>query len=1408
MSYGEIKSLKFQLITENDIRNMAAVKITQGQMYSTQTTTVPCKICKTEKCTEHAKQSTSVQPVEGGPYDARMGTSGDLYDCQLCKLSREKCAGHYGYLDVKFPLAMPLFIQPIVRWLKIVCFNCGSLLIETSKISSTVKKLQKLSELKPFNECRNCGEKQPKIYQSKEDNYSIITEVNGNPIVLNTVKMKEWLSRITLENAKLLGATEKTHPSNFICNSIPIPPVSIRPGIKINTNQSMYGSINTLVTGLVNTNKSLPDRIEETDPKKSTLQMLFHEMIKSTKGNNKRSIIVGNKSEGVLDKIPRKEGLIRFNIMGKRTWNIARSTISGNSAMRIDELGIPQLSAKIMQIEEIVQKYNFDAMLRLYNNGSMQYPGSTIIIRKETGQKYLVDNVNQKYPLEYGDIIYRDIQTGDLAYFNRQPSLERSSVGVHKLVVLNDPNISTLQMNVLSCPWYNADFDGDQMNTWAPSTNMARAEAGILSSVSNWAISTKDSSPIIGQIQDSTIGSLLITRENVRIDQYHALQLFANTNISVDLRKMPKILTGRQIIEIFLKHTPINYSNDTKWFAPIYSNYIEFLESEKKLVIENGKFISGVFDKKSVGSGAKNGIHHKIIRQYGTKKGMESVFNLQQIVLEFLGQIGFTVSANDMFLPKSAVKNIHNSINELLAESKSIDERFIHNELIPPLGVSIKEYYENLQINALRPPDKLMQYIISNIVPETNGLFRMIAAGSKGSNPNLMHILALIGQVTINTKRIGNKLCPGRSLIYSSRFDLDAKSHGFITNPYISGITVSEFVYAMMNGRYDLISKALSTSSTGYINRETIFALQSCIVNYTRSVTMHKRVVQWLYGEDGIDARFMENVKFAIATWNDEKMKSEFDEKSGELEEMMNYRNKYRENFLKLHNIDYNYGFKTSCIVSVNIAELLSTIKSEGEDKSLDEKYKLVADYCNELRRVFVNPWIKSEKIHKIFHSATFLVRIQIKTEFRRKKLTNINYTRLRILLDVIQDKYSKSLIQYGEAVGMLAAQAVSEPLTQYMLDSHHRSVKGGTNKSGIIRPKEIFGVREVHQEKSSEMTIRVKERWDDQIWVNKVASTIELVNMKQFIISLNVIYETCIDLTNETFKSDSDWMDESKIYELENIDENMKQNNKLCFRYEIDKSSLLHKNIELSQIIISIKINYPNAIIFHSDQNEKNIYIRIFMPIKKYNETLKEMEILVKSFEDMVINGISGIISTRVEKANYMRIQPDGSLKSVDEYVIKTNGTNLVGVGMHPHVDETTLISNSIGDTLYAYGIEAARHKIISEIRHIVPNPNDRHIMIYADTMTITGQITSLKANGIKVRESKNSAMRMSFSDPVLVIYQSTLENNQCDLYGIAGPTLLGTVPKIGSLYTEIVMDTDFIQKNAKSIDSFLMDL
>ena len=70
-------------------------------------------------------------------------------------------------------------------------------------------------------------------------------------------------------------------------------------------------------------------------------------------------------------------------------------------------------------------------------------------------------------------------------------------------------------------------------------------------------------------------------------------------------------------------------------------------------------------------------------------------------------------------------------------------------------------------------------------------------------------------------------------------------------------------------------------------------------------------------------------------------------------------------------------------------------------------------------------------------------MKMHIRMEMNPNILEQYTLDEIVNALQIVKMKYSVGLIEYGDLVSIKASQSVSEPLTQYMLDSHHRSVAG-----------------------------------------------------------------------------------------------------------------------------------------------------------------------------------------------------------------------------------------------------------------------------------------------------------------------------------------------------------------------------
>ncbi len=1406
--------------------------------------------------TDHEKESyanitnyelfnSNGQPVISGVYDKRLGTTDHSYTCGTCNFGKKLCAGHRGHFKLRASVLQPIAISEIRKWLRIVCLKCGDIVVEKNKFEHfpLQKRLSEASTISAEGKsCPSCGTKHPRIIKDDEDHFTFWAEPVGvkkgkndkigiklYPDVISTIFQK-----ISNATVLLLGRSLEIHPKKLVIKTIVIPPNTIRPGVKsYGGSGSTYHDSTNLLQTFVKQNSQVPlilptymtSYVEsgviidsKLDFTMQIYQQLYYDLIMGSSSTNvsqgnsgKRGLLLGTRPiDSFLRKLSRKEGRIRLNLLGKRVFYISRSTISGNMKYHINEVGIPLEFARILQVEEVVQSYNIEWLTPFFQNGRNEYPGCTHIIKQSTREIHDISGLRNS-KLEIGDVIYRDIINGDYAYFNRQPTLERSSIGVHKIIVIIDPAVHTFQFNVLACEWYNADFDGDQMNLWVARSNASRAEASIMSGVSNWFISTKTSGPVNGEVQDSLVGSYELTKTGVMMDKYHAMSIVTST--STIIPKFDKELyTGRDIISLLLAETPIDYKQTPGSYSDLYAPFIKYDKDDILTIIQNGKLLKGVLDKKSVKTGATGGIFHLISREYGKQKALDAIYTLQQVTLQFLLRRGFTVGTADLLPSGDALEQIKELVSSVILESKVITDKLLRNEIIPPINSTVHEFYEKLQIASLKVNEsEILRWILNNINTDTNGLFKMISVGSKGTNPNMIHIMGAIGQTTINGERIREQFSFRRTSPYFPRFSTDPMSYGFVGNSYMTGMTTSEFIFQDMNGRFDLITKALSTASTGYFMRKGVMNNQSCIIDNLRYVTQNTKIVQFIYGEDGMDSRELERINiWSVFLSNDELREKTIPDSSFDyyLDVLIHDRDEFRKSRLKIEDMNFNQLMSADILLPINISRMISNINDEETKDELNVKIKEVLEFCEKMPYCLLNEIQERKKgyIPPYKKLAVELLCVMIRLELNPKRLMTISIKSLSFIFSNMRIRYINALIDYGTAVGIIAAQCISEPLTQYMLDSHHRSVGSGTSKSGLAKVSEIYGGKTIAEEQFSQMQVVLH----DVSQIKIVANNIELNIFKQFVKQYDILLENYNELQYPEFIDDKKWMNVFlEHHPLISIPNDLTN---WCFRFEIDKTQLILKSIELELIIRKLRELYVNIFVIHTPETSQNIIIRIWNKGSQFKHEVTEdmIQQIIENILQSTIRGLDKVMNTSIDKKSKYSVIENGKLVKEEIPVIITTGTNLYGIMTHPLINKFKTISSSVGDTTKMFGIEAGRAKIISETRAFMADntPNLRHLYMYADEMTRIGRVTSVERSGHSAREHGNILLRMAYGAPIQVVTDATLMCAKSKIYGIAAPQLLGSVPQIGTLYNSYVIDEEYVSKNVKSVDSFLDEL
>ena len=412
----------------------------------------------------------------GGLYDAHLGTTDHGYKCRTCFNNKKNCLGHPGHMLLRYPMISPMAFTDMRKWLKIICFNCGNPIIDP-RLYSRISRLNRLDEASKIarsgsssKKCIVCGVLHPIVKKDDHELLVLWAEIVEDGKVINKWKLyphliKQILERVPDSVVSGMGKPWASHPRKFLLDAIMIPPTTIRPDVKkLGGGRSTNDDLTTMLQSFIKQHDKLPTAIgAHIDDKLSKsiyeLNGIYSDFIK---GSGNRVITSGiSAAKSLASRIRGKQGRFRRNLMGKRVWKCARSTITGDPTLKIDEVGVPINMARALQVEEVVQEYNKERLLTYFFNGTKRYPGCTKIIQRSTGAEFSVDNLRNDFELQIGDRIFRDLITGDPVTINRQPSLKPSNIGCHRVVVSDNPNILTLRINVIACKLYDADFDGD-----------------------------------------------------------------------------------------------------------------------------------------------------------------------------------------------------------------------------------------------------------------------------------------------------------------------------------------------------------------------------------------------------------------------------------------------------------------------------------------------------------------------------------------------------------------------------------------------------------------------------------------------------------------------------------------------------------------------------------------------------------------------------------------------------------------------------------------------------------------------------------------------------------------------------------------------------------------------------------
>ncbi|QQP32529.1 DNA-directed RNA polymerase subunit, partial [Caligus rogercresseyi] len=732
----------------------------------------------------------------------------------------------------------------------------------------------------------------------------------------------------------------------------------------------------------------------------------------------------------------------------------ARTVITPDPFINIDEIGLPEVFAKKLSYVVPVTPWNVEELRRLVINGPNVHPGALILKTNLLTPSSNPGKESMKF-------VYRHLQTGDRMLLNRQPTLHKPSIMSHRARVLKGEKVMLLQRG----------FRCDEMNAHFPQNEVARAESQNIVSVCEQYLVPKDGTPLQGLIQDHVIAGVKMTVRRIKV-------------LPPCIMKPKLLWSGKQIISTILLNSvpsgkdPITLSSTTKIKPSEWTNEKPriwatrrvkgpsskkgCLMCESEVIFRQGELLCGVMDKNQYGATMYSS--YTLFMSSMVERALVSFSRRLVIFTNFLHTEGFTLGVSDILVRCDANK----SRSEIMSELKDIGDDCASSGVALKGDLSeLKSELRRFHRESYKAPQKRMRGIrvirrglgpITNRINSAclprglikkfpyNNLQLMVQAGAKGSTVNTMQISCLLGQIELEGKR--------PPLMISGR-----------NGRFMTGIKPQEFFFHCMAGREGLIDTAVKTSRSGYLQRCLIKLLEGLVVNYDLTVRdSDGSVVQFQYGEDSLDVCKSQFIVPKQLSFLEDNMNSVLDPSTRKLVAQHCLSNassrmkkasknaKTRDGgFLRFsvdnstpeddddHRIDPKTGrtLKSSRMIKAWWA-------NEQLRAEYDKAIVKIPDPCASVYRPDSNFGSVAEKVEDLIHGYMS---------------TNPNRDE-EAFKEMMYGKYMKSMVDPGEPVGVIAGQSIGEPSTQMTLNTFHFAGCGEMNVTlGIPRLREILMV-------------------------------------------------------------------------------------------------------------------------------------------------------------------------------------------------------------------------------------------------------------------------------------------------------------------------------------------------------------
>jgi DNA-directed RNA polymerase II subunit RPB1 len=933
------------------------------------------------------------------------------------------------------------------------------------------------------------------------------------------------------------------------------------------------------------------------------------------------------------------------------------------------------------------------------------------------------------------------------------------------------------------------------MNLHVPQSVEAATELREIAAVPKQLISPRLSKPLVSVVQDTLVGVNRLTRPTEFFTRREYMNLLVHSKrwdgrIPPPAKVDPVPLwSGQQVVSALLPAVFLDIGNKV-WDKKRKQK----VGDQNYVIIENGQIKQGILD----GDIFDKGLIHILYNDFSPELTIDFLDSLQAVVATYLQNSGFSVGLSDMIADSETLGAIAENMESLKTKIESLQLQVHMGTFDNTSGRTNQEEFEGKVFQTLDAVIEAAGKTGLQSLSSNNRMVNMVSCGSKGSNLNIAQIISLLGQQSIEGKRI-NYGFQDRTLPHFKRYDDGAEARGFIESSFVKGLKPAEFFFHAMTGREGLIDTAVKTADSGYMQRQLVKTMEDLMTYHDGTVRdAGGIIVQFAYGDDGTSATKIENQPIGLGEMSDSQIKERFTVPDVSAEKARAHLALIMEDRdILVQNV---WGGRVDDMVQsavhlprliANAVQQLGLVKGQGTPVAGAHVLDTI-DRIRQRTRADNRLWAALLRYH-----------------LNPNNLQALGFTRAAFdwLAEQIVVKHMKSWVAPGEMSGIIAAQSLGEPTTQMTLNTFHLSgvaAKSGMTR-GVPRLKELLTVTQ--NPKATSLTIFLRpDLRNNKEEARRLAQELEFTMLRDLIKTSRIYYDPRDSAT--LIAEDKEWLSFFAAFEQAEGDAAAGPNDKnpWIMRMELDREKMFNKNITMEDIAYVFRKSADISVAY-TDHNASQMVFRIRFKDNTDKSSLDYLTAIKqqqnKLLTQTLVRGLPGLksVSFRMMKKEIYEKNPanDNKYESADQFVLDTFGTNFLDTLIHPDVDGTRLISNHVHDILENLGIEAARQLLFREIFTLFEQAapvNYRHVALLCDAMSNRGRLMSANRIGVNKKQKIGPLAKASFEQTESIMLRAALFGEMDPVTGVSANIMTGQPIRGGTSFSKVLLDEAALQE------------